>query len=243
MNGKLFLKKIIDIIYDLNSINVYKRGGIIDSYVSLNKSWFRDLKIDVVLDIGANVGKYAATIRAVLPKAKIYCFEPIPDCASQIRKLMKGDSNLTICNYGLGSEDKDLFLNVNEHSPSSSFLEMSDEHKAAFPFTEDSKKISLKVKRLDDLDLQLHDKNVFVKIDVQGFEKEVILGGKNTFSNVKAIVVELSFSELYKGQSLFSEINEMLVNLGFKFCGILSQMDHPQTGIPLDADCLFIKNS
>ena len=60
---------------------------------------------------------------------------------------MIGDSNLSICNYGLGSEDKDLLLNVNDHSPSSSFLEMSDEHKAAFPFTEDSKKISLKFRK------------------------------------------------------------------------------------------------
>jgi FkbM family methyltransferase len=226
------------------ALYVKSQGGIADFYMRLNQPWFYQLKIDTVLDIGANIGLFSKTMRFLLPDAQIYAFEPLPDCFEQMTQRMKDDKKHTGFNCGLGEKEEELLIRENTHKPSSSFLELGDKHKTAFQFATETGKLRVPIKRLDDIaDSMDFGKSILIKVDVQGFEDKVLRGGIKTFEKAQLLIMELSYQELYKGQPLFNEIYQELVSLGFQFCGTLAQMPDPQSQILLDADCIFIKKT
>ena len=220
------------------------KGVISNFYILLDKPWIQDLGIKTVLDIGGNVGRFSKTMQYLFPNAKIISFEPLPVCFDEMTKLMNGYSNFTAHNIGLGDVSEELEMEESNHNPSSSLLPMGDIHKDAFPFAEGGVKRKVQVKRLDDIQKELNiEYPLMIKVDVQGFEKKVIKGGIDVFSKAKILVLESSFQELYEGQPLFDDIYKLLIPMGFKFYGNLHVLKHPKTGIPLDADCLFINES
>jgi FkbM family methyltransferase len=237
-----YAQRGIELAVNPYALYIKSQGGIADLYVRLNKPWFYDLNIDTLLDIGGNIGLYSKTIRYMLPDAQIYAFEPLPSCYAQLSARMSGDAKYQGFNCGLGEKNEELLIQLNSHAPSSSFLELGDKHKEAFPFTAETQQISVPVKRLDDLakDLKL-GRNLMIKVDVQGFEDKVLRGGLETFAKAKLLILELSYLELYKGQPLFNDIYQELAKLGFQFCGTMEQLKDPKNQAFLDADCIFIK--
>lgn len=218
-----------------------RKGVISDIYIRLDKPWVHDMQIDTVLDIGGNVGRFSKTMEYLFPNANIRAFEPLTTCFNQMRDLMKGYKNFEGYNIGLGSVESELDMEESNHNPSSSLLPMADLHKDAFPKAAGGSTKKVQVKRLDDIapGLGLGD-SIFIKVDVQGYELEVIRGGLDTFAKAKLLMLELSFQELYEGQPFFDDIYELIKPLGFRFYGNMGLMKHPKTGIPLDADCIFV---
>ena len=84
-------------------------------------------------------------------------------------------------------------------------------------------------------------KPVFVKIDVQGFELEVLKGSKNLIDEFDYIYVECSFIELYEKQALADEVITFLNNYSFKLKGVYN-MFYDKKGIAVQADFLFRKS-
>jgi hypothetical protein len=80
-----------------------------------------------------------------------------------------------------------------------------------------------------------------VKIDVQGYEDRVIAGGDAVISRSKAMIVEVSFQELYEGQPLFDDIYQRLKQKGFAYMGNLYQLLNPADAAVLQADALFVR--
>lgn len=222
-----------------------RRTGVIsDLYIKLDKPWLHELDIKTVLDVGGNIGRFSKTIEHLLPEARIIAFEPLPSCFAQMNELMESCSKYQGLNIGLGDEETTIEMAQNAHSPSSSFLELDDMHKSAFPYATKSGTAQVRVRRLDDVANELKiTPNTMIKVDVQGFEDKVIAGGLKTFSDAKVLLLELSFQHLYQGQPLFDDVYSTLRDLGFAFHGGLNLMQHPQSGLPLDADCIFVNES
>lgn len=207
-------------------------------------SWLRTYDIATILDIGANEGQFARQIHSVLPQAKLYAFEPLPDCYARLQKNLS-DIDGTVClNFALGNTDGPKAIHMNAFSPSSSMLPMNDLHKEAFPHTTQATSTEIRVRRLDDVanELDIRD-NVLIKIDVQGFEDQVILGGPTTIARAAAVIVETSFEPLYKGQLLFDAIHTLLANMGFIYVGSEDPARHPADGRILQCDSVFVKKS
>jgi FkbM family methyltransferase len=197
-----------------------------------------------VFDIGANVGRFTTMIHKILPEASIYAFEPLKDCYEQLVTRVKCSSKMQAFNYALGDEDNEAEIHRSDYLPSSSILPMGDLHKRAFPFTKEETKERITVRRLDGIakDLELSE-NILIKIDVQGFEDKVILGGKQLISKAKILIVETNFETLYERQPLFDSIYDMLKQMGFSYKGNLDQLLNPIDGRVLQADSIFIKES
>jgi hypothetical protein len=86
------------------------------------------------------------------------------------------------------------------------------------------------------------EKEILVKVDVQGFEDKVIAGGMKVLKQTKIVIIETSFREIYKSQPLFSDIYQTLVDeLGFSYAGSWSQQKSPIDGSPFQEDSIFIK--
>jgi FkbM family methyltransferase len=219
---------------------IRKQGGIPNVYQKLNTEWFKALNINTVLDIGANSGQFTRTISEVLPLAKIYCFEPLPDCFEELERFTHGKNQMKAYNLGLGDKSGVSSFERSEFSQSSSFLKMADAHKEAFPYTKQTSMVKVNIAKLDDIakDLDL-TRPLFIKIDVQGYEKAVIEGGRDTIMKADVIICELSFVVLYESQPLFSEVYLILQQMGFEFQGMLDQFVDPVTGIVLQGDGIF----
>ena len=204
------------------------------------RDWLKGQQIRTVLDIGANVGQFAAEIRRLLPETFIYSFEPLRDAHAALVSRMGSDRNFKAFNFALGDNESQAVINRSTYSPSSSLLPMADLHKAAWPKTAESETEEIEVRRLDSLDLSL-EPNLLVKIDVQGFEDKVIAGGRETISGAACIITEVSFEMLYDGQPLFDDIYRMLLEMGFEYRGNWDQLPDPHDDKPLQADAIFVK--
>ena len=205
--------------------------------------WLESFDIKTVIDVGANIGQFAIDVRKLYHDADIYSFEPLPEPYSELLVNTKLFSKFNPYNFALGDYEGTTKMYSNEFSQSSSMLEMADSHKQAFPHTKNACSITVNIQTLDATvsELQL-DADILLKIDVQGSEKQVLDGAKDTLNKVKIIIIETSYISLYKDQSLFGDIHNYLAELGFRFHGNLGQLLHPTDGSILQGDSIFINH-
>jgi len=204
--------------------------------------WLKNKKFKFILDIGANEGQFAEKFVALFPEATFICFEPLAEPLQKLKERFKDRNNFQFHQLALGNETGKNKIFRNEYSPSSSLLPMKKNHKEAFTFTEKDFEEEIEIKKLDEI-LNENDiaKPYLVKIDVQGFEIEVIKGGQNIISNAEMIILETSFVQLYEGAPLFDDIYELLKSLSFEYIGSFEQLERPQDGKILQQDSIFIK--
>jgi FkbM family methyltransferase len=231
------LRIIVKKIFDLLGFVVAWKQPWMNNY-----TWLRELNINTVLDIGANEGQYAKQIRSILPEAMIYSFEPIPAVYQKLIANGELKYKFKAFNVGLGTKKEFIQMNLNEFSPSSSLLDMTDLHRNNVPLAQKTDKITIEIHPLDMYMNQIDiNDSLLIKIDVQGFEDKVIDGGVEIIKKAKAITVEVSFQELYQSQPLFKDVYDRLIRLGFEYMGNLDNYFDQKTGAPLYSDALFIK--
>ena len=204
--------------------------------------WFKKMDINTIIDVGSYKGESVLDFREILPSATIYAFEPLLSSFKELNANTKYLDNFKSFNIALGDkkEEKEIFRK--DFSASTSLLEMHKTHEELFPFTSQGSKEIVRIDTLDNIvpSLDLKD-NILLKIDVQGYEKEVLKGASGILGRVKIIIIEMSFCELYKDQLLFPEIYRILQNQGFTYSGSRSQLKSPIDGQPLQQDAIFIK--
>ncbi|HEY9614925.1 FkbM family methyltransferase [Allocoleopsis sp.] len=203
--------------------------------------WLQSLNINTVIDVGSHQGEFASELYKILPFAKFYCFEPIPINFIELKSNLNFH-NFELFNLAVGDRQGQLEMYRNSFSPSSSILKCSELHRETFPFSASEQIESIEINTLDEIFkfIDLTDK-ILLKIDVQGYEDKVILGAKNILDRIKVVIVETSFCELYEGQSMITDIYELLSKQGFIYSGSLEELKSPRDGIPLQQDSLFIK--
>lgn len=156
---------------------------------------------------------------------------------------MEGDSRFQGFQFALGAETATMPMKKSSYVPASSLLEMGSIHKEAMPYTANvDAEITVDVKKLDDIATEIDlTPEILIKIDVQGFEANVITGGESTFRKARIVLIENSFFELYVGQELFDDIYARMKHLGFSYRGSMSHKLDPMTGEILFEDSIFIR--
>ena len=204
-------------------------------------NWLQKLEIKTVLDIGANNGQFISYIRKFLPFAVIHSFEPINSCFNSLQLLsMKG---LTLYNYGLSDVEGETEINISKNLVSSSIFGANDILTDTYPDAMFIGRETIKLIPLDKILKEVSlEYNVLIKIDVQGYEEKVIKGGIETIKKASAVLIEVSFRQLYSSQWLFDDVYRSLVDLGFVFNGLLEQFENKESQLPIYADALFVRN-
>lgn len=202
------------------------------------------LGITTILDIGANDGNFAKDMAARFPKATIHSFEPLADCYARLETLSKEIPQIIPHNYALGAEGGETEIERNSFHPSSSLLPMTRLHETLYPKARGTVKERIAIARLDEVaqDLSLSDP-LFVKIDVQGFERDVIRGGSATLKKASLIVVETSYLPLYESAPLFHETVALLAALGQSYMGAYQVHHSNRTGRPIYEDAVFVSEN
>jgi FkbM family methyltransferase len=203
--------------------------------------WLKEMEIRTFIDIGACIGEYIDYCHNMWPDAKIYAFEPMAGCLSLLKEKGRKWGNITVYNFALGNRRGESVFYQSSYPPSSSVLKMGNLHKTEFPHTAKLIRKKIKIELLDDVFKHIClEKDIFIKMDTQGFEDRIIKGGSEIFKQAKIIQTEVSFKKLYEGQHLFDEIYQSLNKLGFIFAGIRNQIKSPKNGSILQAHAYFI---
>ena len=167
-----------------------------------HRKWLQAANIRTVVDVGANAGQFSSAIRCFVPEAQIYAFEPLPDCYEALcRRLAKRGRFQGFCT-AVGAENGDVTFWRSEFAKSSSVLPMTELHKEAFPWSKGAKELKVPQCRWTIAWTRCSSlQNVLLKIDVQGYELQVLLGAQRLLQEVKYALVETSFQKLYQGQA------------------------------------------
>lgn len=201
--------------------------------------------IDLVFDVGANIGQYAKLLREFGYSGRIVSFEPLSSAYSQLKAVSKKDPLWEIApQAAIGNQEGEITINIAGNSYSSSALPMLDAHLESAPESAYSGSETVKLSRLDTLAknyIKSETKSIFLKIDVQGLEKQVLEGATAILPSIKGIKLELSLVPLYEGQVLFKEMIDIVEKLGYELYGIEPGFTAEKTGRMLQMDGIFFK--
>ncbi len=178
-------------------------------------------ELNHIIDVGANSGQFTRVVSHLYPQARIDTFEPLPDLYPIIEKKFKNNKNITTHNSALGNEDGVIMFNKNKFGHTSSVLEISPKNNH-FPKKEnDLDQINVAIKKLDSVSLLNNSELSLLKLDVQGYELEVLKGAEETIKAIDYIIIEANLEELYSNQPSFTEMNDYLISKEFELFGML----------------------
>lgn len=211
----------------------YKKRQKILSGFSINK----------IIDIGANTGQFATVMRNIEFTGQIISFEPLSSAFKELQQKASNDSNWICQNYALGHEESSMEINIAGNSYSSSLLEMLPEHLNFDPNSGFIGKENINIKTFDSVfsNFCYNDDKIWMKIDTQGFEKQVLEGAKESLSKISVLQIEMSLTPLYQNEPLFSELYPFVVDKNFELFTIEPGINNVETGQLLQLDCIFIK--
>ena len=194
-------------------------------------------QIKTIIDIGSNKGQFLLLGRSIFPAAKIYSFEPQIKYLN-LQKVILGRKKIKYFNFGLGNVKKKTNFFITNREDSSSFLKpiqlKVDKYKT-------KKIVKMSIKRLDKIIKKKEIKRPSImKLDVQGYELEVLKGSKKILKNIDFIITEISFKQIYKKQTTKKKLLQFLNRNHFKNKQIfnISKLNNKS----FQGDALFARN-
>lgn len=202
-------------------------------------------RVDAVLDVGANSGQYAGSLRAADFAGRIVSFEPLSGPFSILERSASQDPLWACRQYALGDYDGTITINIAGNAGmSSSVLPMLGMHEDVYPRGNYIGTEEVAISRLDSVAAGIlrPDDVAFLKIDVQGYEKQVMAGAESTVKrHCIGIQLELSFVPLYQGGMLIQEALDLTYSLGFALRGYIPFFVDVSNGRLLQADGVFFR--
>jgi FkbM family methyltransferase len=230
----------------LNFVNqILKKGNFSLKRVNNFPNVLQALEISLVLDVGANSGQYARSIRKDGYRKRIISFEPLSTAHLSLTQNSEADELWSVFKRtALGSSMAILNLNVSGNSYSSSIKGMLPSHKIAAPESEFIGIELCEVITLDSIFSQLVADNdsIFLKIDTQGYEKEVLKGAEKSLGFITAIQLEISLTPLYEDSTSFEYFMSFFEKNNFILWDLIPGFRENTSGRLLQADAVYVNS-
>jgi FkbM family methyltransferase len=211
------------------------------SYSARRARWLTSGEHSVVLDVGANVGHYGLELRQLEYTGRIVSFEPQNSAFAELKRASALDPNWHVIQAAVGESESTIEFNISGDSQCSSILPMDHRHLQAHPASAYVGTERVRVAALDTLrsELLTDADNVWLKMDVQGYEMNVLRGAKNTLAQVSTIEMELSVVTLYGGSALLTESLELMSRWGYGLIAMEEMFWDEHTGHVLALNGIF----
>lgn len=174
--------------------------------------------VTVLLDVGANTGQYAGWLRKAGWTGRIVSFEPLTDAHRTLTRKAAKDPHWTIApRAALGAAAGEAALNISAERDMSSLRPFDEAFLASSPTSAIEATELVPVIPLADViaDHARVGDVIFLKIDTQGYEAEVLEGAVPVMDRIAGLQVEMSFVRLYVGEEMFRSLLARIEALGF----------------------------
>ena len=216
----------MNLIKKINKIfNCFLNPRFLNAYIKLICPLFelkdalkntRDVKN--IIDVGSNKGQFLLLSRIYYPFCKIFSFEPQNKYIKIQKSIFK--QKITFYNCCLGNRNYSHNLNITQKEDSSWLLNPIIFEDGIYKV---KKKIRVKVKTLDSLLVNQKFNNSLMKIDVQGFEYQVLLGAVKSLKKIQYLIIEISSVDIYENQTNKKKLLLFLKNNNFKLFKIYNK--------------------
>jgi len=205
----------------------------------------------IIFDVGAHIGESVEEFKNYFINANIHCFEPAKESFNKLKNI--NYSNIVFNNFALGDKNSEKIFYYYDVSSNSSFLPIKTDSKVfknkVHSKLNKIKKVStytVKVKTLDEYISQNNIQTIdILKVDVQGYTREVLEGAKKAleFNKISVLILEIIFDEIYGRRDSMYEIEKHLIPYGYK----LWDISHIYKDLNLNRtnwiDAIYVKES
>lgn len=208
---------------------------------------FEQYGIEYVMDVGANSGQFRDLIRQEVGfRGQILSFEPVRQYAQIIMAKSRADKAWRVYDCALGSVPGEATINVTRSPGLNSFLSPRTDKVAGF-WQDDSitHAESVKIRTLDDVleeqGIDCKVRGVYLKLDTQGFDLEVLKGATKSLQDIRALQTEASIRPIYEGMPNYLKILDHLSQTGFDVSGIFPVL-HDDAMRLIEFDCVLVNS-
>jgi FkbM family methyltransferase len=195
----------------------------------------------IYVDIGAHIGR---TVERVADECvnDIVAFEPTPQSRSKLQQRFSSHSRVIIDARAVSDHAGRLDLHLNSNEQTNSLLENAPGNLRSFP----ADVAHLSTTPVDTITLDewrntvASDRQMFLKLDVQGAELKVLRGAAETLGKTLGVYAECPLAPMYEDQGDFWQIHEFLSNEGFQLHEIYPCFKDP-TGRACQTDALWLR--
>ncbi len=208
-----------------------RRLGFPEIPLALERLRANDFVPQQIFDVGAHSGEFTKLCRSVWPAAKLTCFEVLPHRVQELRRWCEQDGNADVIESLLGAEKKDA-VRLHEMETASSVLE---EHI--------SQAAQVRLYPMQTIDAVVASRVAapnLLKLDVQGYELEVLKGAQSTLAQISAIIAEVNLIDIHKDVPLLDDLVIFLRETGFVAYDICGLTRRPLDQALWQADFIFV---
>lgn len=206
-----------------------------------------DKKDPIIFDIGAHTGNTVIEYLKDFPEACLYCFEPYSESFNILKERFSKNKKVQCHKFALSNKKESRILNCNKSSDTNSLLQFSDEANQLWESNDLFSNYGQNEVECYSLDLFCEENQIenidILKLDCQGFEKYILEGSKVMleFQKINLIFTEVSFREIYNGQTQFHEVCSYLEKYNFQLFNLYDCVI--KSAQMIQSDALFINKS
>lgn len=213
------------------------------------KLQLKEYGVNTVIDIGANAGQFGHFLRSeVAYRRRIVSFEPVSSSFRSLEKMCARDPDWTAFQLALGRKAGQAEINVAEYSQCSSFLTATSRETNAFERPSQTvRREQVQIKRLDDMTEAFLPQagerpSLFVKLDTQGYDLEVIAGAAKTLEDVQVLQTEVPLIHIYERMPSLAEVLDTVQGLEFAVAGLFP-VNHDRRLRLVEVDVVFVRDT
>ena len=202
-------------------------------------------QIDSIIDVGANEGQFALSMRNLGFRGRIYSFEPVDAAFEKLISVSSLDDDWNAFNFALGAEPGDALINVSNFSSFSSILDVNEYALDRWEDSEVTHQQEISIRTLDNCaseGLVDCDSRLLLKMDTQGYDLEVFKGALSVLPNVSCVLSELSLIPIYENMPSYSDSLTEYESHGFHVSGFYPITRNKNLTLN-EVDCVLVNTS
>jgi FkbM family methyltransferase len=189
----------------------------------------------VAIDVGAYSGEWTRTLLRSFPNARVLMIEPQPTMRRSLEDLCSSNSRLQLATTLVGPAPAPRVTFYENETASSVLRDFNHDEPAS---------TVLPMTTLDSLMLETNfPAPDLIKLDVQGYEIEVLKGAAKTLISVEAVLMEINLIQIYEQAPLAHDAIRYMADRDFRVYDVGTFFRRPYDNALWQLDVIFVRSS